>query len=81
MEQAQFAAQGKVLVVADSLDVAEVTAQFPIGTMLTLVPRDLDLPLDAGAPMPRLRDVAASRRSCVFAPGAAPPSGRRASRG
>ena len=58
VERAQFAAQGKVLVVADSLDVAEVTAQVPIGTMLTLVPRDLDLPLDAEAPMPRLRDVA-----------------------
>ena len=58
VERAQFAGQGKVLVVADSLDVAEVTAQVPIGTMLTLVPRDLDLPLDAGAPMPRLRDVA-----------------------
>ena len=58
VEQAQFAVQGKVLVVADSLDVAEVTAQVPIGTLLTLVPRDLDLPLDAGAPMPRLREVA-----------------------
>ena len=58
VEQAQFAAQGKVLVVADSLDVAEVTAQVPIGTVLTLLPRDLDLPLDPGAVMPRLREVA-----------------------
>ena len=58
VEKAQFAAQGKVLVVADSLDVAEVTAQVPIGTLLTLLPRDLDLPLDPGAIMPRLREVA-----------------------
>ena len=58
VEKAQFAAQGKVLVVADSLDVAEVTAQVTIGTLLTLLPRDLDLPLDPGAIMPRLREVA-----------------------
>ena len=58
VEQAQFAAQGKVLVVADSLDVAEVTAQVPVGTLLTLLSRDLDLPVDPGAPMPRLREVA-----------------------
>ena len=58
VEKAQFAAKGKVLVVADSLDVAEVTAQVPIGTLLTLVPRDLDLPLDPGAPLPRIREVA-----------------------
>ena len=59
VERAQFAIQGKVLVVADSLDVAEVTAQVPIGTLLTLVPRDLDLPTGAGASMPRLREAAA----------------------
>ena len=59
VEQAQFAVQGKVLVAADSLDVAEVTAQVPIGTLLTLVPRDLDLPLDSAASMPRLREMAA----------------------
>ena len=58
VEQAQFAAQGKVLVVADSLDVAEVTAQVPVGTLLTLLPRDMDLPLDPGAIMPRIREVA-----------------------
>ena len=58
VEQAQFAGQGKVLVVADSLDVAEVTAQVPVGTLLTLLPRDLDLPLDPGAVMPRIREVA-----------------------
>ena len=58
VEKAQFAVQGKVLVVADSLDVAEVTAQVPIGNLLTLLPPDLDLPLEPGAPMPRLREVA-----------------------
>ena len=46
-----------MLVVADSIDVAEVTAQVPVGTLLTLLPRDLDLPLDPGAVMPRLREV------------------------
>ena len=58
VEKAQFAVQGKVLVVADSLDVAEVTAQVPIGNLLTLLPPDLDLPLEPGAPMSRLREVA-----------------------
>ena len=58
VEMAQFAVQGKVLVVADSLDVAEVTAQVPIGTLLTLLPRDLDVPLEPGATMPRIREVA-----------------------
>ena len=57
VEQAQFAAQGRVLVVADGLDVAEVTAQVPVGTLLTLLPRDLDLPVEPGAPMPRLREI------------------------
>ena len=57
VERAQFAVQGKVLVVADSVDVAEVTAQVPIGTLLTLLPPDLDLPTEPGAPMPRLREI------------------------
>ncbi len=58
VEQAQFAAMGQVLAIADSLDVAEVTAQVPIGSMLTLLPPGMDLPQDAGAVMPRLREVA-----------------------
>lgn len=58
VEQAQFAAKGKVLVVADSLDLAEVTAQVSIGNLLPLFPPDIELPLDPGAAMPRLRDVA-----------------------
>ena len=58
VEQAQFAVRGQVLVVADSLDVAEVTAQVPIGNMLTLLPPGMELPRDVGAVMPRLREVA-----------------------
>ena len=59
VEQAQFAAQGKVLVVADSLDVAEVNAQVPIGTLLTLVPAELSLPQQEPlVAMPRIREVA-----------------------
>ena len=57
VEKAQFAARGKVLVVADSLDVAEVNAQVPVGNLLPLMPPDIELPLDPGAVMPRLRDV------------------------
>ena len=58
VEMAQFAAKGKVLVVADSLDVAEVTAQVPIGSLLPLLPPNLELSLDLGAAMTRLREVA-----------------------
>ena len=58
VEEAQFATQGKVLVVADSLDVAEVTAQVPIGHLLTLFPPDLELPLEVDAVMQRLREEA-----------------------
>ncbi|MCY4452857.1 MAG: efflux RND transporter periplasmic adaptor subunit [Immundisolibacterales bacterium] len=58
VEQAQFAARGKVLVVADSLDVAEVNAQVPIGTLLTLVPAELNLPLqEPMLAMARIREV------------------------
>ena len=58
VERAQFAAQGKILVVADSLDVAEVNAQVPIGTVLTLLPPDLHLPVEVDSVMPRFREVA-----------------------
>ena len=58
VEKAQFAAKGKVLVAADSLDVAEVTAQVPIGNLLPLLPPDFELPQDPGAAMSRLREVA-----------------------
>ena len=57
VELAQFAAKGQILVEADSLDVAEVIAQVPIGTALTLLPPGFELPQDAGAVMPRLREI------------------------
>ena len=57
VELAQFAAKGAILVEADSLDVAEVIAQVPIGRALTLLPPDLELPRDAVAVMPRLREI------------------------
>lgn len=57
IELAQFAAKGQVLVEADSLDVAEVIAQVPIGKMLTLLPPDIRLPRDAGAAIPRPSEV------------------------
>ena len=58
VEQAQFANQGQVLVVADSLDVAEVTAQIPVGSMLRLLPPGLEFPADMHALMSRFREAA-----------------------
>lgn len=40
VERTQFAAAGQVLAVADSIDVAEVTAQVPVEKMLRLVSRE-----------------------------------------
>jgi RND family efflux transporter MFP subunit len=47
VEETQFAAQGKVLVVIDSLDVAEVTAQLPIGKLVNLMPQGAAVPIHA----------------------------------
>ena len=58
VEEAQFAAQGKVLVVADSLDVAEVTAQVPVDNLYALLPGDLNLSEDLDSAMERLREAA-----------------------
>ena len=44
VEETQFAAQGKVLVIADSIDVAEVDAQVPIGRLINLIPTDAEVP-------------------------------------
>ena len=57
VEEAQFAVRGKVLVVADSLDVAEVTAHVPVGSLLPLVPPGLTLAFEPGSVMPRLRET------------------------
>jgi len=40
VEEAQFAKQGQTLVIADSIDVAEITAQVQIDKMVTLLPPD-----------------------------------------
>lgn len=56
VEPTEFASVGQVLVVADSIGVAEVEAQFPLGHILPLVRADLDLTtLSAGelAAVPR----------------------------
>ena len=57
VELAQFAAKGQILVEADSLDVAEIIAQVPIGRALTLLPPGFELPRDPGAAVPRLREM------------------------
>ncbi len=57
VEEAQFAAQGQVLVEADSLDVAEVNAQVPISNMFNLLPPGMAIPINAGTIMPRLREI------------------------
>ena len=57
VELAQFAAKGQILVEADSLDVAEIIAQVPIGRALTLLPPSLELPRDPGAVIPRLSEI------------------------
>ena len=61
VEEAQFAAQGQVLVEADGLDVAEVTAQVPMGNLLNLLPPGAEIPRDVGSIMARLRDIIGSR--------------------
>ena len=57
VELSQFAAKGQVLVEADGLDVAEVTAQAPLGKMLTLLPPETGVSTEPGAAIPRLRDI------------------------
>ncbi|MCY4442724.1 MAG: efflux RND transporter periplasmic adaptor subunit [Deltaproteobacteria bacterium] len=57
VELAQFATKGQVLVEADSLDVAEIIAQVPIGRALTLLPPDFELPREPGSVVPRLREM------------------------
>ncbi len=57
VEKTQFAAQGKVLVVADSLDVAEVTAQLPIGKLINLMPQGAAIPAHARGLMESLPDL------------------------
>ncbi len=57
VELAQFAKEGQVLVVADSIDVAEVAAQFPIDRFRNLLPRDVGEDGLTMAVMDRLPEV------------------------
>ena len=51
VEQTQFAAQGKVLAVVDSIDVSEITAQVPLDRLINLVSPDNSIPNGATAIM------------------------------
>lgn len=44
IEQAQYAPQGKILMQADGIERAEITAQIPAAQVAPLLPRDLQLP-------------------------------------
>lgn len=57
VEQTQYAAKGKVLVVADSVDVSEVSAQLPVGKLITLFPPGATVPIEPGTAMERLADI------------------------
>jgi RND family efflux transporter MFP subunit len=57
VEQTQFAAKGKVLVVADSTDVSEVAAQLPVGKMVNLIPPGMKIPTEPGAIMRNLPEI------------------------
>ncbi|HER25821.1 MAG TPA: efflux RND transporter periplasmic adaptor subunit, partial [Rhodospirillales bacterium] len=57
VEQTQFAAQGKVLAVVDSIDVAEITAQVPMGRLINLIPPGLELAENTDDIMARLPDL------------------------
>ncbi len=59
VERTQYAAQGTVLVVADSIDVSEVAAQLPLGKLIHLIPADAELPTQAASVMERLPDILA----------------------
>ena len=59
VEKTQYAAQGTVLVVADSIGVSEVVAQLPVGKLISLIPADAELPTRAEAVMERLPDILA----------------------
>ena len=56
VELAQYAGKGQVLVQADSLDVAEVVAEVPIGRALALLPPGVKRPRGADAVMSQLRE-------------------------
>jgi len=57
VEETQFAAQGKVLAVADDIGVSEVSAQVPMGRLINLIPIGTALPDLAAGIMSRLPDM------------------------
>ena len=54
VEETQFAAQGKMLAVIDSIDVSEITAQVPLGRLINLVSPGSKFPGNANAIMRQL---------------------------
>jgi len=57
VQETQFAAQNKVLATADSIGVAEVAAQLPVGRLFRLVPQSGRIPIQAEGIMNRLPDL------------------------
>ena len=56
-ERSQYATQGQVLVVADSIGVSEVTAQVPLAKLINLVRQGGTVPTDASQVMAKLPDL------------------------
>jgi membrane fusion protein, multidrug efflux system len=57
VQESQYAAQGTVLAVADSIGVSEVAAQVPIGRLINLMPKGTAVPAGAGGIMKALPDL------------------------
>jgi len=57
VERTQYASQGKVLAVADSIDVSEVAAQAPLDKLINLIPRGGKVPIDVSGIMDKLPEL------------------------
>ena len=57
VEETQYAAQGAVLVVADSIGVSEVDAQVPMGRLANLMPRGARMPTEATSVMEQIAEL------------------------
>lgn len=57
VEATQYTGLGKVLVIADGIDIAEITAQLPIGRLLNLIPANAVMPDNAAGIMNQLPDL------------------------
>lgn len=69
VERDQFAGAGSLLAVADSMDVAEVTAQVPVGRMINLLPPDAVIPDSAATAMSLLPHVVGLKATVRLAAG------------